>query len=151
MSVRPHAGHSAGRLQILLLHLEHRYPPREGLEWQAHKDGADSTVRDGNPIINRELAACFWECWTGGVVTSIINSRKCCSLSATPYTVSSPLLVFAQSTRHIATCAASPTTATRILSFISVFIVWWMSPGSEERRAPKTISTSRVPCLGVWL
>lgn len=57
--VRPHTGHSEGSPQTLLLHREHRYPPQDGLEWHAQSDGQASTVRDGNPIIKRELADCF--------------------------------------------------------------------------------------------
>lgn len=51
----------------------------------------------------------------------------------------------------MATCAASPIIEMRILSATSAVMVWWMSPGSEESRAPKMIRTSRVPWVGVWL
>lgn len=83
----PQEGHSAGKLHTLLPQREQRYPPRDGFEWHAQRDGLASTVREGNPIISKELAVCLWEYVAGGVVTSIINSRKCCSLRATPYAV----------------------------------------------------------------
>lgn len=75
----PHVGHSAGRLQTLLPHLEQRYPSLLGWEWHEQRLGWDSTVLDGKPIISNDDADLVCADVMGGVVSSIIISRKCCS------------------------------------------------------------------------
>lgn len=91
--MRLQAGHEVGKAQTLLLQRLHRYPPRVGLEWQAHRVGVEETMREGKPIIRREDCALGpfadededEDSWAvvGGVVADIRSSRKCCSLSVT--------------------------------------------------------------------
>lgn len=60
------------------------YDTRRGGADHAQRDATFSTIREGNPIINKLAALIFADRVTGGVVVSISNSRKCLSSKATP-------------------------------------------------------------------